>query len=32
MTTAELSASDKNAISHRGLAFAQLVEFLKNQK
>lgn len=32
MTTAELSASDKNAISHRGRAFAQLVEFLKNQK
>ncbi len=28
-TTAELSSSDKNSISHRGEAFAKLVEFLK---
>ncbi len=28
-TSAELSARDKNEISHRGLAFAKLVEYLK---
>lgn len=32
MTTAELSAEEKNAISHRGSAFAKLVEFLNNNK
>jgi non-canonical purine NTP pyrophosphatase, rdgB/HAM1 family len=32
VTTAELCASDKNEISHRGRAFAKLAEFLKKQK
>lgn len=31
ITTAQLSPEDKNAISHRGRAFAKLAEFLKNQ-
>ncbi len=30
-TFAEMSQEDKNAISHRGKAITQLVEFLKNQ-
>lgn len=32
MTSAELSPSDKNSISHRGKAFALLAEFLKNER
>lgn len=31
-TTAELSSSEKNAVSHRGMAFAKMVEFIKQQK
>ncbi len=31
-TTAELSSEEKNAVSHRGLAFKQMVEFLKHSK
>ena len=30
-TTAELSAEEKNKVSHRGAAFAQMAEFLKNK-
>ena len=31
-TTAELSPGEKNAVSHRGQAFAKLATFLTNQK
>ena len=31
-TTAELSSDEKNAVSHRGKAFAKMVEFLKQQQ
>ena len=31
-TTAELSAEEKNLISHRGQAFAKMAEFIKQQK
>ncbi|MBE6413820.1 MAG: XTP/dITP diphosphatase [Verrucomicrobiaceae bacterium] len=31
-TTAELSAEEKNKVSHRGQAFKKMVEFLKKQK
>ncbi len=31
-TTAELSAEEKNKVSHRGLAFEKMVEFFKQQK
>ena len=31
-TTAELSAEEKNKVSHRGQAFKKMIEFLKQQK